>query len=334
VSIRSHTNGSRLRIRTPVEIHSQFREDVAIGLRCSQKTIPPKYFYDAHGSLLFEQICQQPEYYLTRTEARILRNHATDVVDIVGNCVLVELGSGSAAKTRFLFDEYQRREQTLHYVPIDISASMLEESARNLTTVYPRLQIDALATDYWHGLAALPNSQTRLVLFLGSNLGNFTLAEQEQLFAQLARTLQRGDYFLVGLDLRKPMTVLEPAYNDAAGVTAAFNLNLLHRMNRELAARFDSSTFTHLAFYNTSHHQIEMHLQSTIEQEVIIAALDLQIALRSGETIHTEISRKFEPAEVRAQLADYGFTPRAQWADDRDWFLVSLFQYTGAAPTA
>ena len=334
MSIRSHTNGSRLRIRTPVEIHSQFREDVAIGLRCSQKTIPPKYFYDAHGSLLFEQICQQPEYYLTRTEARILRNHATDVVDIVGNCVLVELGSGSAAKTRFLFDEYQRREQTLHYVPIDISASMLEESARNLTTVYPRLQIDALATDYWHGLAALPNSQTRLVLFLGSNLGNFTLAEQEQLFAQLARTLQRGDYFLVGLDLRKPMTVLEPAYNDAAGVTAAFNLNLLHRMNRELAARFDSSTFTHLAFYNTSHHQIEMHLQSTIEQEVTIAALDLQIALRSGETIHTEISRKFEPAEVRAQLADYGFTPRAQWADDRDWFLVSLFQYTGAAPTA
>ena len=334
MSIRSHINGSRLRIRTPVEIHSQFREDVATGLRCSQKTIPPKYFYDAHGSLLFEQICQQPEYYLTRTEARILRNHATDVVDIVGNCVLVELGSGSAVKTRFLFDEYQRREQTLHYVPIDISASMLEESARNLTTVYPRLQIDALATDYWHGLAALPNSQTRLVLFLGSNLGNFTLAEQEQLFAQLARTLQRGDYFLVGLDLRKPMTVLEPAYNDAAGVTAAFNLNLLHRMNRELAARFDSSTFTHLAFYNTSHHQIEMHLQSTIEQEVTIAALDLQIALRSGETIHTEISRKFEPAEVRAQLADYGFTPRAQWADDRDWFLVSLFQYTGAAPTA
>ena len=328
MSIQDHAiNSSRLRIRTPVEIHSQFREDVATGLRRSQKTIPPKYFYDAPGSLLFEQICQQPEYYLTRTEAKILRTHAADVVDMVGNCVLVELGSGSAVKTRLLFDEYQRREQALHYVPIDISASMLEESARALTTIYPRLQIDGLATDYGNGLAALPHAQTRLVLFLGSNLGNFTPAEQEELFAQLARTLQQGDYFLVGLDLRKPTAVLEPAYNDVAGVTAAFNLNLLHRMNRELAARFDSSTFTHLAFYNTTQHQVEMHLRSTIAQEVTIAALDMRVAFQPGETIHTEISRKFDPAEVRAQLAHYGFTPRAHWADDRDWFQVSLFQY-------
>jgi L-histidine Nalpha-methyltransferase len=328
----AYPNDSRLRVRTPVEIHSQLREDVLVGLQYPQKTIPPKYFYDAHGSLLFEQICQQPEYYLTRTEATILREHTADIVDIVGNSALVELGSGSAVKTRLLFDEYQQRGMAIHYVPIDISASMLEESAKSLMTAYPRLQIDALATDYGHGLAALPNSQTRLVLFLGSNLGNFTPPEQIQLFAQLARTLQRGDYFLVGLDLRKPRIILESAYNDAAGVTAAFNLNLLHRMNRELAAHFDSSTFTHLAFYNTSHHQVEMHLQSMIEQEVMIAALDLQVPFRSGETIHTEISRKFEPAEVQTQLADYGFTPRAQWTDDRDWFLVSLFQYTGVAP--
>jgi L-histidine Nalpha-methyltransferase len=334
VSTRSHTNGSQFRVRTPVEIHSQFREDVLVGLQHPQKTIPPKYFYDAHGSLLFEQICQQPEYYLTRTEAMILKHHAADVVDIVGNSTVVELGSGSAVKTRLLFDEWQRRGTPIRYMPIDISASMLEESASNLMTAYPRLQIDALATDYWHGLAALPNSQTRLVLFLGSNLGNFTVAEQEQLFVQLARTLQRGDYFLIGLDLRKPVTVLEPAYNDAAGVTAAFNLNLLERMNRELAARFDSSTFTHRAFYNTSQHQVEMHLRSTVEQQVTIAALDMQVTFRSGETIHTEISRKFAPAEVRAQLAHYGFTPRAQWADEREWFLVSLFQYTGTAPTA
>lgn len=326
------TNGSRLRIRIPVEIHSQFREDVATGLQCPQKTIPPKYFYDAHGSLLFEQICQQPEYYLTRTEATILREHTADIVDIVGNSALVELGSGSAVKTRLLFDEYQRRRIAIHYVPIDISASMLEESARNLMAAYPRLRIDALATDYWYGLAALPNSQTRLVLFLGSNLGNFTLTEQTQLFAQLARTLHRGDYFLVGLDLRKPMTVLEPAYNDAAGVTAAFNLNLLHRMNRELTASFDLSTFTHLAFYNPDHHQIEMHLQSTIEQEVTIADLQLQATFRVGETIHTEISRKFDAKEIGAQLANCGFTLGAQWTDERGWFLVSLFRYVGLAP--
>lgn len=322
-------NESRLRVRTPVEIHSQLREDVLVGLQYPQKTIPPKYFYDARGSLLFEQICEQPEYYLTRTEATILREHTADIIDIVGNSTLVELGSGSAVKTRFLFDEYQHRGLAIHYVPIDISASMLEESAQNLMTAYPQLQIDGLATDYWHGLAALPYSQTRLVLFLGSNLGNFTLAEQSQLFAQLARTLQRGDYFLIGLDLRKPRIVLEAAYNDAAGVTAAFNLNLLHRMNRELGARFDASTFTHLAFYNATQHQVEMHLQSSITQKVIIADLDLHVSFCSGETIHTEISRKFAPAEVRAQLVDYGFTPRAQWTDDRDWFLVSLFQYTG-----
>jgi dimethylhistidine N-methyltransferase len=217
----------------------------------------------------------------------------------------------------------------IHYVPIDISASMLEESARNLMAAYPRLRIDALATDYWHGLAALPNSQTRLVLFLGSNLGNFTLTEQAQLFAQLSRTLHRGDYFLVGLDLRKPITVLEPAYNDAAGVTAAFNLNLLHRMNRELAAGFNLSTFTHLAFYNSDYHQIEMHLRSTIEQEVTIADLQFRATFRAGETIHTEISRKFDAEEIRVQLAGCGFTPRAQWADERGWFRVSLFQYTG-----
>jgi dimethylhistidine N-methyltransferase len=332
VSTHDRTNGSRLQIRTPVEIHSQFREDVATGLQCPQKTIPPKYFYDAYGSLLFEQICQQPEYYLTRTETTILREHTVDIVDIVGNSALVELGSGSAVKTRLLFDEYQRRGMTIHYVPIDISASMLEESARNLMAAYPRLQIDALATDYWHGLAALPNSQTRLVLFLGSNLGNFTLTEQAQLFAQLARTLHRGDYFLVGLDLRKPITVLEPAYNDAAGVTAAFNLNLLHRMNRELAASFNLSTFTHLAFYNSDHHQIEMHLQSTIEQEVTIADLQFRAAFRAGETIHTEISRKFDAEEIRSQLVNCGFSPRAQWTDKRGWFRVSLFQYTGQLP--
>jgi L-histidine Nalpha-methyltransferase len=237
-------------------------------------------------------------------------------------------------KTRLLFDEYQRRGMAIHFVPIDISASMLEESAKNLMAAYPRLQIDALATDYWHGLAALPNSQTRLVLFLGSNLGNFTLTEQAQLFAQLARTLKRGDYFLLGIDLRKSITVLESAYNDAAGVTAAFNLNLLHRMNRELAARFDPSTFTHLAFYNPEHHQIEMHLQSTIGQEVTIADLQFQAAFRAGETIHTEISRKFDAVEIQARLADCGFTPGAQWTDERGWFLVSLFRYTGLTSDA
>ena len=327
----AYLNDDRLRINSPVEIRSRFREDVTAGLRCEQKTIPPKYFYDQRGSLLFEQICQQPEYYLTRTEAAILRERTADILDEVGECTIVELGSGSAVKTRFLLDECQRRRYRMRYVPIDISASMLEIAARNLTAEYPHLYIDALAADYLNGLAALPNSQGRLVLFLGSNLGNFTPGEQAQLFGYLASSLQVGDHFLLGLDLRKPIDIVEPAYNDAAGVTAAFNLNLLHRMNHELRASFDLSTFSHLAFYNQRLHQIEMHLRSERKQEVMVGDLDLQVSFRAGETIHTEISRKFDPAEIRVQLALYGFELRARWTDAREWFLVSLFRFTGKA---
>lgn len=319
----------RLHVSMPVEVHSQFRVDVAVGLRREQKTIPPKYFYDAHGSLLFEQICQQPEYYLTRTEAAILRAHAADIFAEVGECTIVELGSGSSVKTRLLLDESQRRFAAQHYVPIDISSSMLATTAKSLITDYPHLRVDALATDYFHGLAALPESHTRLVLFLGSNLGNFTSAEQSQLFAQLANVLHSGDYFLIGLDLRKRLDVLEPAYNDAAGVTAAFNLNLLRRINRELVGRFDLTAFSHRAFYNPTLHQIEMHLQSEKKQEVTVSDLGLRVPFREGETIHTEISRKFDSAEICAQLADYGFTPRALWTDEARWFLVALFRFRG-----
>lgn len=325
----AYPSNGRLRITIPAEIRSQFRDDVAAGLRRAPKTIPPKYFYDQQGSLLFEQICQQPEYYLTRTEAAILREHAADILDEVGACTIVELGSGSAVKTRLLLDECQRRQHHIRYVPIDISASMLEASARNLTADYPNLHIDALATDYLNGLFALPRAQSRLVLFLGSNLGNFTVSEQAQLFGRLADALHAGDTLLLGLDLRKPVDILDAAYNDAAGVTAAFNLNLLRRMNRELRAGFDLSAFSHLAFYNHRLHQIEMHLQSSTTQEVTIDDLDLQVRFRAGETIHTEISRKFARAEISAQLASYGFQPCTWWTDAREWFLVSLFRFTG-----
>ncbi|MGE0825572.1 MAG: L-histidine N(alpha)-methyltransferase [Candidatus Binatia bacterium] len=325
-----NANNGRLRISTPVEIHSQFREDVTAGLQGVQKAIPPKYFYDARGSLLFEQICQQPEYYLTRTEMVILQAHVADVFEEVGECAVVELGSGSSLKTRLFLDECQRRFATQHYVPIDISASMLESAATELIRDYPALSVDALATDYFHGLDALPGGQTRLVLFLGSNLGNFAPAEQERLFQKVAVSLQTGDYFVVGLDLRKAVTVLESAYNDAAGVTAAFNLNLLRRINRELSGQFDLSAFSHLAFYNSARHQIEMHLQSTKEQEVIVSDVAVRAHFRAGETIHTEISRKFDAAEISAQLTNYGFQQCAQWTDERGWFLVGLFRFVSA----
>lgn len=327
--MRTHTElVSRFRIATPTEMHSRFRDDVAFGLRQHPKTIPPKYFYDQQGSLLFEAICQQPEYYLTRTEATILARRAPEIIATVGDCTIVELGSGSSVKTRLLLDECQRRRYQTRYIPIDISASMLEETSRNLTSQYPRLQVDALVAEYLTGLNALPPSSRRLVLFLGSNLGNFSPAEQTQLFIALAQALQTGDFLLIGLDLRKSASILEPAYNDAAGVTAAFNLNLLRRMNRELRASFDLSCFSHVAFYNSVQHQIEMHLRSVCDQQVVIHDLDLQVSFRAGETIHTEISRKFDLEEMTAQLAPFGFQPQRRWTDERSWFAVCLFQFT------
>ncbi|MBI3244998.1 MAG: L-histidine N(alpha)-methyltransferase [Deltaproteobacteria bacterium] len=322
-------SASRLRLVTPSEIRSAFREDVAHGLQQPQKAIPPKYFYDRQGSLLFEEICRQPEYYLTRTETAILTRYAAAIVDVVGECAIVELGSGSSLKTRLLLDECQRRYRRAHYIPVDISASMLEATARKLLEEYPHLRIDALAADYLTGLSVLPAAPRRLALFLGSNLGNFSPSEQEQLFRQLARTLQRGDFLLIGLDLRKPLDVVEPAYNDAAGVTAAFNLNLLQRMNRELRADFDLGAFSHVAFYNPIQHQIEMHLRSEREQQVAIRDLSLAVSFHAGETIHTEISRKFDLDEIDAQLALFGFRPRARWSDARSWFAVCLFRFSG-----
>jgi dimethylhistidine N-methyltransferase len=326
-------SASRLRITTPTEIRSRFRDDVASGLRQNPKTLPPKYFYDRQGSLLFEEICQQPEYYLTRTEATILARRAPEIIAAVRDCTIVELGSGSSVKTRLLLDECQRRRYQTRYIPIDISASMLEETARTLTDQYPGLQVEALAAEYLTGLTVLPTSSRRLVLFLGSNLGNFSPAEQNQLFTALAQALQTGDFLLIGLDLRKSTRILEPAYNDAAGVTAAFNLNLLHRMNRELRASFDLSRFSHVAFYNSAQHQIEMHLRSACDQYVVIHDLDLQVSFRAGETIHTEISRKFDLEEMTAQLAPFGFQPQARWTDERSWFAVCLFQFRKRAVT-
>lgn len=323
------THDHRLRISSPVAVQPRFREDVATGLSAARKSLPPRYFYDQYGSELFEQICQQPEYYVTRTEAALMEQRASDLLDLVGSCTLVELGSGSSVKTRLFFDEYQRRGHPMHYVPIDISPSMLEEAAKNLIVDYAALSIDALATDYLNGLAALPPARQRLVLFLGSNLGNFTDAEQAELFTQLAAALQPNDYFLMGLDLRKPVDVLHAAYNDAAGVTAEFNLNLLRRMNRELGADFDLDQFAHLAFYNSDEHQIEMHLLSRIAQEVEIAELGLRVAFQPEETIHTEISRKFDATVVADQLAPYGFETCAQWTDERNWFVMIVFRFSG-----
>ncbi|WP_066374850.1 MULTISPECIES: L-histidine N(alpha)-methyltransferase [unclassified Anabaena] len=302
--------------------------DVVKGLTQSPKSLPAYYFYDDRGSELFEQICELPEYYLTRTETAILQECAGEIAKITGACELVELGSGSSTKTRILLDAYQELGYPLRYLPIDVSAGMLESSARQLLQDYPQLQVYALAGTYELALAQLPptHSPTRMIGFIGSSLGNLNRQECEIFFSQITNALQVGEYFLLGIDLHKPKQILEPAYDDSQGVTAAFNLNMLEHLNRRFDGDFDKTEFEHWAFYNESERQIEMHLKSKRSQTVQLKSLNLSVNFAAGETIHTEISRKFDLDIIQQQLATQGLVTIQTWTDSNQWFGLLLCQ--------
>lgn len=302
--------------------------DVVQGLQQSPKTVPPKYFYDAHGSQLFEQICELPEYYLTRTETWILQRYANEIAHLTGPCELVELGSGSSTKTRLLLDAYQRPQAPLTYLPIDISASILEQSAQQLLLDYERLNVRGLVGTYELALDHLSatHRSRRLIAFLGSTLGNLSPSECEQFFAQVTHALQPGEYFLLGVDLQKSVPQLEAAYNDSRGVTAQFNLNLLRHLNHRFSGNFDLTQFEHWAFYNSTQHQIEMHLRSLRSQTVQLQTLDLTLEFAAGETIRSEISRKFDLATLQPQLRQHGLVPQQVWTDPQQWFGLLLCQ--------
>ena len=301
--------------------------DVIQGLTQPQKSLPPRYFYDDRGSQLFEQICELLEYYPTRTEAAILQRCAEEVVRATGMCELVELGSGSATKTRLLLDAYQNLKHPLRYLPIDVSAGILEASAKQLLADYPLLQVQGLVGTYEQALQQLePASEARMILFLGSTLGNFSQSECERFFAQVSAALSRGDYFLLGVDLQKPKEILEAAYNDSQGVTAAFNLNVLSHLNRRFSGNFDLELFEHRAFYNESASQIEMHLFSRRSHTVFLADLDLTVEFAAGETILTEISRKFDWQQMQGYLQTWGLVPKGNWSDRSYPFGVLLSQ--------
>lgn len=303
-------------------------QDVIQGLTQQPKTLPPQYFYDDRGSQLFEQICELPEYYLTRTETAILQNYAAAIATITGVCELVELGSGSSTKTRLLFHAYQALGYPLHYIPIDISAGILKDSAHQLLIEYPTLAIHGLVGTYEQALQHLsrPHLPKRLIFFLGSSLGNLNPAECDQFFHQVRSALQPGEYFLLGVDLHKSTELLEAAYNDRQGVTAEFNLNMLRHLNQRFQGNFDLTQFEHWSFYNESLHQIEMHLRSLRSQTVELSALNLKIAFAAGETIRTEISRKFDLAETQQQLQAIGLTPLQVWTDQPAQFGLLLCQ--------
>jgi L-histidine Nalpha-methyltransferase len=300
-----------------------FAEDVRAGLSAAQKTLPSKYFYDAIGSLLFEAICQLPEYYLTRAEAEILRARAPEVIEATGTPLsIIELGSGSSVKTRYLIAAALARQPSLRYRPVDISASALETSASALTADYPGLIVDGVNADYTTGLGRISRNGSRrtLALFLGSNVGNFDPPEAQRLLRSVHDMLDPGDGFLLGADLKKDPHTLERAYDDSLGVTAAFNLNLLGRINRELGGRFELRNFYHRSRYNTDFARIESHLVSRRRQDVRINAIDMDVPFEDGEYIHTESSYKFDDASV-ARLADAsGFSVGSEWVDPQNRF--------------
>lgn len=272
-------------------------EDARRGLLRRPRELPPKYFYDDRGARLFERICATPEYYPTRTEEALLRAYARNIISSVAPDHVIELGSGSSRKTRHLLSACAALEHSCVYWPFDVSAGMLVESARELVEDYPWLKVHALVGDYHGGLSGLdlPGRGRRLFVFLGGTIGNFSEDEARLLLQDVRELMRPGDRLLLGADRIKPRPVLEAAYNDSQGITAAFNLNVLQVLNRRLQGDFEPSRFSHRAFYREDAAQIEMHLVADAPQDVHLDTLDETLNLAVGESIRTEISRKFSP---------------------------------------
>ena len=305
-------------------------QDVINGLSKINKSLPARYFYDAKGSQLFEDICGLPEYYPTRTEASILNRYATEIVSRTQAVEIVELGSGSSTKTRYLLDAYQSCDRPLYYAPVDVSGSILKESADNLLADYPGLKIQGKVATYTQALQQLSNEflGKRIIVFLGSSIGNFNPVECDRFIGQVTSALNGGDYFLLGIDLQKPIEILEAAYNDSQGITAAFNLNMLQHLNNRFNGNFNLDLFEHQAIYNQTEHQIEMYLISQQNQSVTLQDLDLTIKLQKGEKILTEISRKFNLENMSEYLSDRHLNSIQTYTDSQQRFGLLLCQFT------
>jgi L-histidine N-alpha-methyltransferase len=320
-------------------IESPIASAVREGLSAGSKRLPPWLFYDADGSRLFDRITRLPEYYLTRTERDIFAAHAPAIVaqaagaeaagrngNKPGRLRIAELGAGSADKTRLLLRAAVGRQGTLLYEPVDVSATALEAARVRIEREIPGVRVAPLVTDYTEGLDLSPArpGERRMVLYIGSSIGNFEPHQAAQLLESICTSLEPGDTLLLGVDLRKDERTLLAAYDDAAGITARFNLNLLARLNRELAADFDLETFAHRAVWNPTESRIEMHLESLIAQRVQLPSLDLELSFTAGERIHTENSYKYAPGQAESILRKAGFIAESTWTDERDWFAVCL----------
>lgn len=311
------------------QVDSQIAAAVSEGLLSRPKWLPSWLFYDAAGSRLFDQITELPEYYVTRTERAILAARAEEIVErAAGEQALriVELGAGSCDKTRLLLRAAVDRQDTVVYEPVDVSASALAEAQERLESEISGVLVSPRVLDYTRDFTLEPPypGERRLLLYIGSSIGNFEPGEAHRLLENVRTALIPGDAMLLGVDMVKDQSVLVPAYDDAAGVTAAFNRNVLVRLNRELGADFDPEAFAHRAVWNAAKSRIEMHLESKEEQAVRLPAVDLRLDFAQGETIHTENSYKYRPGQAEAMLRSSGFAQEETWTDEKGWFSVCL----------
>jgi L-histidine N-alpha-methyltransferase len=317
-----------LTVHNALDEHEQrtLAEDARDGLtRTPLKELPPKHLYDTRGAALFEQICELPEYYPTRTERAILERVAGELIAQTGACELVELGSGSATKTRLLLDAMAAAGTLESFVAVDVTERAVRDSAAELIAEYPGLHVHGLIGDFERHLDQLPPPRgPRLLVFLGGTIGNFAPAGRRRFLRTVCGLLGDGDHLLLGTDLVKDPAILEAAYDDSAGVTAEFNRNILHVLNRELGANFDPAAFEHVARFDRENEWIEMRLRAREAQQVELEAIALSVSFDAGEELRTEISAKFTRERVAAELTAAGLALAAWHTDENDWFALSL----------
>lgn len=305
-------------------VSNHLARDIYNGLTSEKKSIPSKYFYDQQGSKLFDRICRLPEYYVTRVEMALLRNKAHLIMNGFDRGDIVELGSGANWKIRTLLESLSRETRSRsRYVPVDVSEKAILEAGGELLKIYPELNVMGVVADFTRDLHQIPESGPKLVLFLGSTIGNFSHEDGASFLRVVSDCLRPGDRFLLGMDMVKPTDILEAAYNDAQGVTAEFNKNVLRVVNRELGANFRLDRFDHVAFFNEDREQVEMHLRANKELHVEIPGIDLTVAFEEGETIHTEISRKFSRESARNMVEEAGLEIAHWHADPKEWFALA-----------
>lgn len=303
----------------------EFARDVLVGLSTSPKQLPPKYFYDEHGSWLYDKICQVPEYYPARTEEALLAEKSVEIIEATRPNTILELGSGTSRKTTHLLDACEALHCHAHYLPLDVCEEMLLDAGKRLVGSYDWLKVRALVGDYSEGFHNLPKDDgVRLYVFLGGTLGNLDEAEATKFLLRLRAMMGKKDYLLLGVDRAKNVEVLNAAYNDSQGYTAAFNRNVLAVINRELGGHFNPDTFVHRAWFNEEKSQIEMHLHSTRSQCVRIDALDTEITFERDESIHTEISRKFTLPSLKRLVAKAGLSIAEHYEPANNYFSLVL----------